>query len=289
MKIRTTIFLFLSIVSIWVFGFWNVSSATSIFPVRETLVVDPGESPIAFLYVKNDSDKVQSFFFESDAFGLDPDSGHIQFGKSDEAKAWVIPDQSVLELQPGETRRVNFTIRVPQQAAPSSHYLALIAKQKPVGGQVAIAERLASLLFLHVAGVVHESLSLQDFSVGGKIYFRTPIDVYIQLQNQGTIHAIPKGKIDVFDWRGEKIAEAPINPTDRKNLPGEKWKEQERIDTLHFWNFGKLHARLNLNYGATGQNIISETTFWFFPWQTIAAVFGLITIFLVYFFKKRKQ
>lgn len=265
------------------------AKAFTLSPVRETLVVDPGQSQSVVLDIKNDSGIRQNFLFETDAFGLDPDTGHIQFGKRDEAKSWVVPNYPALDLNPGEMRQVNFRVRIPPGTAPGSHYLALVAKQNPAQGQVVIGERIASLLFLHVAGKVEESLALRDFSSGKKIYFGTPIEMYLYLQNQGTIHATPLGKIELFNWRGKKITEIPINIKDRKILPEEKWKETEVFSKIPLWQLGKLHARLILEYGVTSQSIIAEKSFWFFPWMSIVAIF--IFLFGIigggFFIKKR--
>jgi hypothetical protein len=290
MKIyKTHFFVFCLFALSFFVGVGNVKALT-LSPVRETLVVDAGKDQIAFVYIKNDSEIEQTFLFETDAFGLDPDTGHIQFGKNDEAKSWVVPNYPVLTLKPGETRRVNFMIHIPVGTPPSSHYLALVAKQNPVKGQLSIGERVASLLFLHVSGTVHESISLQDFSSEKNWYFWNPLKMHVQLKNQGTIHAIPQGRIDILNWWGKKIAEIPVNITNRKILPNEKWKEVEELKEIHFWNIGKLHARLFLKYGVTEQDIVAEKSFYFVPWYFV--LFGLIFVFGVTFgvrfFKEKK-
>lgn len=281
-------FIFLLFFCIGSFALCGSSKAVSIFPLRQTLVIDPGKVAFAPVEVYNEENFPVEIVPEIDAFRLNPDTGHAEFGQADEAKSWVKANISSFVLAPKEKRRIEFTVSVPSTASRESHYLSLFVKQKSSAGQIGIGKRVGTLLFLHVSGDANEKLQLQDFSIeknGGKIF------AHIQLNNAGNIHVIPSGTIDLWNLWGKKVASIDINKEQRMLLPGGDWRSQVELKNISPINMGRLRVELHLNYGLTLQRIDQKISFWYFPWVAIfSGLFVIIGVLCtVLFVQKNKK
>ena len=82
-------FCFSFVLVIGSFVFCSTVKAFSIFPVRQTVVIDPGKVAVASVQIYNDENEIIQVVPEIDAFQLDPDTGHAQFGHADVAKSWI--------------------------------------------------------------------------------------------------------------------------------------------------------------------------------------------------------
>jgi len=281
---------YVGIVFLFILGgiFARVESvqAFTISPLRYSFVVDPGKTAVAEIEVWNNEEFSVEIVPEIDAFRLNPDTGHAEFGESDIAKSWVQTNVSALALAPGQKEKIIFTITVPPGSQPESHYLGFFLKQKSSQGQIGLGKRLGTLVFLHVSGEVVEKMQLQDFSIiksDGKKFF------HIQTVNEGTIHLVPQGSIRLFNWWGEKIGEIPLNPEEKKVLPGGTWKVEREIPPPTLTDIGRIRADLVLPFGLTEQVLTQRIYLWYLPWWLFGGALGIVVLILggIYFFKKR--
>lgn len=271
-----------------IFFFGDSAEAFSIFPVRRTLVVDPGKTALAVVEIYNDEGEVLEVTPEVDSFILNPDTGNAEFGQRDDAKAWVHTKDQVFSLAPKEKRSVEFVITVPLGVAPESHYLGLFLRQKPTGGQVGLGKRVGTLLFLHVSGVVTEKVQLQDFSYEKK---NDAESMHVQLLNEGSIHLVPIGTINFFNIWGEKVAEIPINPNQRKVLPDGVWRATFAVPQFGWKSSGKIRADLVMSYGLSSQMLTRDVSFWYVSWWLVGSLLGgmVVTTVGILFLKKQKR
>lgn len=269
-------FFLLFLIFLGQFFFFQNAKAFSIFPARYTFVVDSGKTAVASVQIYNDEDQPIQVTAEVDAFALDSDTGHTQFGQSDPAKSWIQASVSSLTLSPEQKQTVDFTIAVPPETPAGSHYLGLFLKQKSAAGQVGLGKRIGTLLFLHVGGEVSEKLQIQDFSFEKE---RGNRNFHIQLQNNGSIHLMPGGNVRLFNFWGAQISGIPVNQNQRKVLPNADWRETLTLKNLGISSIGKIRADLTVEYGLTGQIVQSTIYFWYFPWWSI--VFALLFLFAI--------
>lgn len=275
MKQRLFAFLFFAAVC---FGFilsGEGAQAFSIFPLRHTVVVDSGKSQTVFVDVSNESLNEITVYPEVDAFELDPETGAIKFGTSDVAKSWIEPEVKMLRVSAQKKERMNFTITVPAGTLPGSHYLGLFAKEKSKGGQVGLGSRIGTLLFLHVAGKVEEKLQIQDFSSENFWNFSSRVELFVQLYNNGTIHLLPGGQIELTNFHGDIVEKILVNKENRKVLPLEVWKHSYAVQSLSWKDVGRVHAKLVTVYGVTNQVVLAEKVFWYTPWWFLT-IFGIL-------------
>lgn len=264
--------------------------AFQIAPTRQTIVLDPGTSQIIPLAVFNDSSAQQIFTPELSAFLVDSKTGSPIFDQPDEATAWfrVLPER--LLLQPGQSGTFSFTISVPNSAEPKSHYLGLFAKTRPANGQIGVSTRLGSLLFLHIGGEVREELVRKTFQTELFITKDGNNTVQLQLENVGTIHVVPEGTIALRDRSGAEIAAFPLNPEERKVLPGGVFDAEYSLNELGTEHVGPVQVSMEMQYGVSQKELHDRTMFWYLPDIVIFfCVAGVIILLFVFFFGAKKM
>lgn len=268
-----------------------IVQAVSISPVRQTAVIDPGSEAVIKLEVTNDSSESIVLSPQIDAFRVNERTGRAIFGAVDQAKQWVSALESEIILEAQEKKEIIFNIKVPKEAEPGGHYLALFVNNRPGEGNVGVASRVGSLLFLHVAGEIYESLVREVFFTNKKWYINDPVELFLKLENKGTIHLVPEGEIAIQTSRGRIIERKTLNLNNRKVLPGYGWYEDYSFDNLDLKAFGKLQAIAYIQYGATNQQIIDTISFWYLPWQIpvlIITIF-IFSLFLIVLFRNRQK
>lgn len=246
--------------------FASTTHAVTIAPVRQAAVIDPGSLRTVEVRVKNDESETRVFVPEVEAFTIDSGTGRAVFGAEDEAVSWIEASPASLTLAPEKEGVFSFTILVPVDAEPRSHYLGLFVTEKPKEGQVAVGSRAGSLLFLHVAGPVYEDVSFDVFSALKKWNIGEAPRLFLRLANNGTIHLIPRGELVISIAGGTEIARLPVNAGERKVLPGGFWEEEYALDEMMFGNlFGPVRADAEITFGISEKTVGNSILLWYFP------------------------
>lgn len=247
--------------------------ALEIAPLRQTTVLDPGTTQTVSITIHNDADHVVQVRPTVDAFWIDAESGTAMFGAEDDGVAWVTPQELAVTLSPAEIKTIEYGIRIPRDAKPGSHYLALFTEHVGSEGQIQVGTRLGSLLFLHVAGPVREELRVDAFDIISADTMNVP-QVRLELTNQGSIHVIPTGEIVVEHWLGHEMIRIPLNVGERKVLPNGLWVGTYPLDDLAWWEFGPHRVHMRLTYGLQQHVLSGEAPYWFFPSRALVACGG---------------
>lgn len=268
------------------------ASAVTIEPLRQTIVVDAGERRVVRVEVTNDAEEAQRFAPAVDAFAVDEQTGAAVFGQEAEAIDWIRYDQNVFELQPGETQTMVFTITVPPDVGARSHYLGLFARSLPESGTVGLGSRVGSLLFLHTAGDFSESVSVKGFTLDRSTYFSSPLRVSLELENTGTAHVHPAGKIALIAKDGTEVASQQINRDQRLMIPGGTWRETYTFSSLPTGIAGEVTAVATIRYGVTDQQITDVRRASFVRLWSILGLAGAVLVaalLIVYTTSKIRQ
>ena len=255
--------------------------AVTVSPLRQAIVIEPGEQTTVLMRVKNDSDEKKNFGLSVDSFDIDEGTGAAVFGSRDESIAWVKPKNKFINLDAGEELEIEFLVNVPVGAHVRSRYLGLfVGSAAEGGGNVSVQSRVGSLLFLHMTGSLSEEMSQQIFTTNKRFYFQNPIEVFVQLRNDGTLHTVPTGKIELVDRGGSVISTLSFNKKNKKVLPNTNWKQDYVFDSLSWRNIGPVEVRMDVLYGVTGQTFSSILVIWFLPWQFLAILLGVVVVYL---------
>ena len=201
------------------------------------------------------------------------------------AAKWIsIPNDSMTIPAKGNAS-VSMTVKVPKTAAPGGRYAAVIFQPggnlslgKPADGQEnAIAIRLASLIYIRVAGPITEGATVTKFDAPSFLEYG-PIPVTTDITNQGDYHIAPKGTVTVTDMFGRVVGTSTLESLNI--FPGTSRTYVNQLGEKVM--FGKFTLNLLANYGESNKAISSTLTMWVFPWRvTVAIVLAIIIIVLL--------
>jgi len=304
----------LVIVSLVVFGIFGYLTSVKALTISPPLIdneANPGSIIQGTIKLTNDTPEKAQFFSSINRFEAKGEKGEPQIITEEDERiglvAWIDITLGPIDLSPGETRQIPFTINVPQDAEPGGHYAAIFWGTSPpeVGGEaiaVAIKYKVGTLVLLAVSGEVIEEGQIIEFdTTGKKIFSHLPIEFFVRFQNTGTIHLIPQGEISIKNIFGRELGKVLVNEKGGSVLPDSirrfeaVWSKKgaPALSTKGFfselkneWNnfaFGRYKANLDLMYGYMDTKIISTAlTFWVIPWRiSITTIVILVILVLI--------
>lgn len=209
-----------------------------------------------------------------------------------ELSSWVTLPESVMVLRSGEERDVTFTVRVPADASPGSHFGGVFFESKPQQTDTtgaAVGARVGTVINLRIAGDIVEEVILREFSTDRFIYSAPPVGFMTKIENRGNTLARPQGGIEITDMFGKKVATVPVNESGAAVFPDSDreytatWEQDGLV-------FGRYSALLNIVYGDEGRKtVVRPTSFWVLPLKPVLTVLGTLLgiIILSYLLVKR--
>ena len=204
--------------------------------------------------------------------------------------AWTLIDRAELTIPSGIAELTNFTVRIPANAEPGGHYGAITAEARGgavAGSGAAIAQKVAALLLISVAGDVNEALSLVDFTgPSGVVTDASLITLLSRFENSGSVHLKPRGFVTVTDMFGRELAQVALDQ--RNVLPNTKriietdWQPEGFV-------FGRVNAQLTAIYGSANEPLAASVEFWVLPMNVFGPVLGGLAVLLVFVVVLRRR
>lgn len=193
---------------------------------------------------------------------------------------WVVLPSESVSIKAGETRVIPFTVRVPQNASPGSHFGGIFFDLEPpklrtVGTGVGI--RVGTLLSLRISGEVTEEMVLREFSTDKFVYSEPKVVFDTKIENLGNVLMRPTGFLEITDMFGVKVANIVMNEGSAGIFP-----QSERIfkSTWEYEKlaFGRYQAVVSVGYGLEGsqRTIFSTVSFWVLPMKPLLTVLGIL-------------
>jgi len=209
---------------------------------------------------------------------------------------WIEISRGVIELLPGEKKRIDFEIRVNLRAKPGIYHAIISFAEGPTRDEAEnkLTGAPSVAVNLEVIEDIKERLQLKKF-IPDKIFFSgSAASFSYELENIGNQILAPSGEIRIYSRRGEEVAAIDANQ-DNAALDPNTTKQFASI-----WQsakgFGQYKALINLEYGAKNATIYDTVSFWIIPWQKILIIFGglaliitLITCFLHRKYERRES
>lgn len=155
-----------------------------------------GEVQSFEIRVKNLSKRDEIIFVSSEDYILE-DNNEIKFIEGDSVvgvKDWIIVENETLFFRPGESKKIKFTVNIPDAARVGSHYGAVIFNVKSdIVNNIKIAGQVGVHLLINVKGDTVARGKLNYFNVP----FLTTGDVVYssKFKNIGNVHYKLDGKI----------------------------------------------------------------------------------------------
>lgn len=204
------------------------------------------------------------------------------------AATWLTVDTGALSMTPGETKKVDWKITVPEDAEPGEHATVIFFEpdqEQAQAGQVNIGTRIGTVITVKVPGQIRREGKLVGFhaeqppihlvfrpfgrqllNVSFKLPFRIfdggPIPLGAGFENTGNISAEVTSKVEILTKSGKSVAN--LTSADSAVIfPGDSWTVSATWDDPP--TFGRFVAKLHLNYGPDVPELTAETTFNVFP------------------------
>ena len=262
------------------------AQAFEISPVKMLVTGDPGNNYTVALKIKN-TDAI-SMVFDASVFGMKQnESGAPVFERGiSEAESWVFPENGQVSIGAGETKGVNFFIKIPKDSLPGSYYLGLSAEPAVKKQSGAVSGRLVSLLTLQVSGEVRESLRINQW----KKISGLDADNWkfaLELENIGTVEVPLRGEVAVRNFFGQEIVSEPLVLGNKllanaKRSLGQELQVREKIKIPGLYEVG-----VRVIYGKLGLSVARTEYVWFIPFWSKLAAGGLGLLIVVLVMRKR--
>lgn len=167
------------------------TESITLSPASSRLRLDAGAVETGELTVLNDGDIAYDFIVYARPYSIQNNN----YEKPDftgtpsnaDAYRWVQFAETSWRIEPGDTLKIPYSLRVPADAAPGGHYGVIFVETQPTGADgisVARKKRVGSLLYVTVNGT---------FRTGGQILgaevpwlqFRAPLMANVMVENTG--------------------------------------------------------------------------------------------------------
>jgi len=180
-------------------------------------------------------------------------------------KNWVRIAAPDVNVPAGEEPTIDFSLDVPANASPGSHWGTLLTVLAPqgTGPGTAVQTRFGLLILVRVLGDVREKLTIESASVP-RFTDSPPITLEARFRNEGTVHEAPQGTIEVRNLFGALVATGTL-PV-RNVLPGVVRKVDASVGENGFW-LGRYTVLLSAAYGDTGETLAARRVVWIIPWR----------------------
>lgn len=265
------------------FVYAQIDDAVQLKPATFEERVDPGQAYPLTLRVKNISNVSKTFFLNTeDITGLNDQGLPIFSDETEispyELSSWVELPESQITLAPNEEKSVSFTVRVPKDASPGSHFGGIFVDTRPQKQRengTAVGVKVGSIISLRISGEANEEAQLREFSTSHIVYgSAAKIDFNARIANLGNVLVRPHGLIEITSMAGSKVGIVKVNDTGAGVFPAadKTFTQAWEYDGLAF---GRYQAVMSLVYGEDGRKTISAaTSFWVLPLKPILSVLG---------------
>lgn len=179
-------------------------------PVNKRLTLDAGTNRTEGFQILNDGETDYDFMVSGSPYyvnsGTYDDTDFSSNRSNADAHKWVVFEKTRYRIKAGESVYVNFTIKVPANAAPGGHYGIIFAEtdseQKGEGGAgVTRNKRVGMPLFLTVNGTYTMGGTIDDIQTSF-IQSQPPVQSKVRLTNTGNSDFMAKTVYRVQDVFG---------------------------------------------------------------------------------------
>lgn len=125
-------------------------------------------------------------------------------------------------LDAGQKKSFAVTIKNREDLSPGGHYAAVVAKvvDSSKNDLPSVSPAVSSLILLRKMGGERFNMSLKDVNwPENTVVFEYPNQINVTFQNEGNIHIIPYGRIDITDMFGRLIFKGIVNTSSLAVFP----------------------------------------------------------------------
>jgi hypothetical protein len=279
-------------------------SGLSISPLHNQLNLDPGQSAILKINIKNiTNNDVTAKAYVND-FKADNKTGNpviitdpkLQLQTS--IKKFVTATDVPLAV--GEKKEVSVPVNIPAGATPGAYYGIIRYRAIPAGstapkeGEVSLSASVGTIVLIHVKGDLKEqaqlsALRVYDNNKSSTVFFHKPNKVGVEVSNLGNSFLQPFGKVTINNMSGKEVYSYEVNNSQPRSnvLPGSK---RQFIDPIK--NIGKpgrytVNASIAINNGS--DVLVSQKTFWYITSGFLIAIIAVLIVLVLITFLAYRQ
>jgi hypothetical protein len=252
--------------------------------------MDPGTKKDFVVTLTNLSDQEQLYYlFPRDITGID-DGGAPQFADLDldktglELSSWIKLVNETVLVPAGGTGLISFSVDIPANAAPGSHFGGVFVSVEPPRlreSGAAIGYEVGNIVSIRVSGDVVEEAQIRQFSTDNYIYGKPDVNFNIRIENSGNTLVRPRGPLEITNMFGKQVDTIVFNQSSAGVFPRDtreytlNWQGEGR-------GFGRYEAIVSPVYGDDGfKTISSSVTFWILPMDIIVPALAVLGVLLL--------
>ena len=275
----------------------------TVAPARQQINLDPGQSTTLVTRFFNEGTSPIAGNFKIVDFIVTDKEGTPQLltggelGNRFSGATWVTLSKDKAMIGPGAVEKLQYTLKIPQNAAPGGRYVAVYFEasgsltpetaENLNSAAVAVIPRIVSLLYIRVNGPVAEMAFVKTLTTPAFVEYG-PISISAEIANKGDYHITPKGKVSLFNLFGREIDQLAL--AEQNVFPGTSRVFETSLGGRYL--LGKYKVRLAASYGDTGKVMTFENSFWAFPVRLVLLIIlttTLVVVMAIYIWKKLKQ
>lgn len=209
---------------------------------------------------------------------VDPKKGELSAGEAEEKSRgealgkWIEISHAGQFVKAGESIELPVLIQIDVAAKPGVYHAAL---NFSVGADRASAQgsddTVSVFVNITVDDDANERLQLGEFAPERNFFGGDKASFALRIENIGNRGVVPKGKIHIYDRKGEEVA------TIDANAQGEKVEPSAALNLAGVWaaggEFGRYKAFLDVEYGERG-TLQDTAFFWVMPWTKLFGMFA---------------
>lgn len=195
----------------------DTTNIFTVTPMSHNVNLKAGDTYEGTLTVANPANASQDFYYkvEVSPYAVVGDDYRADFGtvstRSEIAK-WIKIDEPTGVLKPNETRKVKFTINVPETAPAGGQYAALMVSSNNEeaaddGVSINSVFEMASIIYAQIEGETIRDGEMKEISIPGFVT-TVPIKVGAMLTNNGNSHEVARIALEVKSF----FSAQPIYP-----------------------------------------------------------------------------
>ena len=252
--------------------------------------LNPGETKQDALIIKNKSDEEKIFkIYPVDAttnniggFALEKESD-----TRDAIGGWVELETDRAIVSPGKSKKINFTISIPEDASVGEHAGGIIIQkelseeQKNLKGGFIINTRLGVRIYQTVPGEIIQYVYFSNVN----FQYNAELEKYeleVNVRNNGNVTMNPLIRVDIHDLMFKKQSQTISN-----NLLIPRESETRTKFEIKKPRAGKFSINISLDYetdeGEKTKNYGEALYFWAIPWDEISLIVVIILANIIFF------
>lgn len=142
-----------------------------------------------------------------------------------------------LQLEPNSEKTLTVTVTNRQDLSPGGHYAAIVAKNVSSSQETnSVSPAISTLIFMRKMGGEWFNLSIRSLDWPTSVVaLSMPKTTDILFQNEGNIHVVPYGRVEIKDMFGRLVAKGVMNTTSAIVMP-----ESRRLIPVQFTRLERM-------------------------------------------------